>query len=150
MDIFSVRIFFKKSLRLIKTLHADFLTSNCILVRRRFKNNVKICLTLRSKVLFIVPNFTKFIKTGRRDAEILYTTYQLSQSRDVEITSRNLFTPFVRLKYESHSACFYEIHSCLTKTSKYSCTEFHENPTNVLVADMASRTVAVSTYGVLP
>lgn len=57
---------------------------------------------------------------------------------------------YVRLKYDSHSAGFYEIHSCLTKTSKYSCIEFHENPTNVLVADVASRTVAVSTYGVLP
>ena len=58
--------------------------------------------------------------------------------------------PYVRLKYESHSAGFYEIHSCLTKTSKYSCTEFHENPPYVLVVDVASRTVAVSTYGVLP
>jgi hypothetical protein len=53
--------------------------------------------------------------------------------------------PYVSLKYDSHSAGFYETHACLTKTSKYSCTEFHENPTNVLVADAASRTEAVST-----
>jgi len=59
--------------------------------------------------------------------------------------------PYVLLKYDSPSAGFYETHDCLKKTSKYSCTEFHENPTtNVLVADVAARTDAVSTYGVLP
>jgi hypothetical protein len=106
-------------------------------------------ITLK-KVLFIAQNFTKLIKTGRHDDEILYTAYNFSQSRDVEITGRNLLRPYIRLKYDSHPAGFYETHACLTKNSKYSCTEFHENPTNVLVVDAASRTDAVSTYGVLP
>ena len=51
----------------------------------------KLCLTLRRKVLFIVPNFTKLIKSGRHEAEILYIAYQLSQSKNVKIKGRNVF-----------------------------------------------------------
>jgi len=45
---------------------------------------------------------------------------------------------------------FTKAHAFLTKPSKYSFAEFHENPTNVLVADAASRIDTVSAYGVLP
>jgi hypothetical protein len=57
------------------------------------ESNVKICLTIRSKIWLIALNFVKLIITGWHDVEIFYTACHPNGSRNMEITCRNLFKP---------------------------------------------------------